>query len=174
MSRASLAVLLLLVGSAAAETRVPSMDRVKEGRVPLDNKRSKKIAQAPVVKVTCDVIEISASTGKAPSTDPALKQVEKKLAKQPWAFNQYKLLSKSQKTLAKGKQETLGLKMGSGTAKLVETVDKSRARITVTEDHAGKRVVDNTTTIAAGDWLIVGHPVPPSNKDGHLLAISCK
>jgi hypothetical protein len=99
--------------------------------------------------------------------------MEKKLAKQPWSFNQYKLLSQGQKVLEKGKTESLELKSGSGTAKLIETVDKSKVRLTVTEDHAGKRVVDNTTTIAAGDWLIVGHPVPP-NKDGHLVAISCK
>src|SRR5688572_3635002 len=156
MSRATLAAILLLAGVAHAE-----------------RKPSKKIAQAPVVKVTCDVVEINASTGKDASIDPEIKKLQKKLAAQPWSFNQYKLLSQSQKTLEKGKPESLDLKMGSGTAKLVETVDKSKVRLTVTEDHAGKRVVDNTTTIAAGDWLIVGHPVPP-NKDGHLVAVSCK
>lgn len=135
--------------------------------------RFKQVAQAPAVRVTCDVIEISASTGKDPVIDPALKALEKKLAKQPWSFNQYRLLSQSQKTLEKGKSESLSLRNGSGTARLIETVDKSKVRINVTEDHAGKRVIENTTTIAAGDWLIVGHPVPPS-KDGHLVAVSCK
>lgn len=164
--RASLAVLLLLVGSAANADG--KRDHLKK---PVDAK--KKIAQAPTVKVTCDVIEISASTGKEASIDPAIKKLEKKLAAQPWSFNQYKLLSQSAKTLEKGKQQSLDLKQGSGTAKLVETVDKSKVRLTVTEDHGGKRLIDNTTTIAAGDWLIQGHPVPP-NKDGHLVAISCK
>jgi hypothetical protein len=133
----------------------------------------KKVAQAPAVKVTCDVIEISAATGKDASIDPEIKKLQKKLAAQPWSFNQYKLLSRSEKSLEKGKQESLGLKEGSATAKLVETVDKSKVRLTVTEDHGGKRVVDLTQTISAADWLIVGHPVS-ANKDGHLVAISCK
>ena len=167
MSRATLAAILLLAGVAHAE-RGPA-----QHRVPLDGKTSKKVAQAPAVKVTCDIVEINASTGDKPAIDPEIKKLQKKLAAQPWSFNQYKLLSQSSKTLEKGKPESLDLKMGSGTAKLVETVDKSKVRLTVTEDHAGKRVVDNTTTIAAGDWLIVGHPVPPS-KDGHLVAVSCK
>ena len=154
--RTGLAVVLLLVGTANA-----------------DSTRKKKIAQAPVVKVSCDVMEISASTGKEASMDAAIKKLEKKLAAQPWSFNQYKLLSQTTKTLEKGKAESLDLKQGSGTAKLVETVDKSKVRLTVTEEHGGKKLIDNTTTIAAGDWLVVGHPVPPS-KDGHLVAISCK
>ena len=155
-ARAGLAVLLMLVGTANA-----------------DNTRKKKVAQAPVVKVTCDVMEISASTGKEASMDAAIKKLEKKLAAQPWTYNQYKLLSQTTKTLEKGKSESLDLKQGSGTAKLVETVDKSKVRLTVTEEHNGKKLIDNTTTIAAGDWLLHGHPVPPS-KDGHLVAISCK
>lgn len=154
--RAGFAVVLLLVGTANADTA-----------------RKKKIAQAPVVKVTCEVMEISASTGKEASMDPAIKKLEKKLAAQPWSFNQYKLLSQHTKTLEKGKPESLDLKQGSGTAKLVETVDKSKVRITVTEEHNGKKLIDNTTTIAAGDWLLHGHPLAPS-KDGHLVAISCK
>lgn len=177
MSRASLAALLLVAlagpvhsGSANADPRrVDSLPGHVTKKLPL----KRQIAQAPAVKVTCDVIEISASTGKQASIDPAIKKLEKKLAAQPWSFNQYKLLSQSAKTLEKGKQESLGLKDGNGTAKLVETVDKSKVRLTVSEDHAGKKVVDLTQTIAAGDWLIVGHPVS-SNKDGHLVAISCK
>jgi len=160
--RASLAMLMILAGAAQAQ---PTPDRPAKGK--------RKVAQAPAVKVTCDVIEISASTGKEASIDPALKKLEKKLGASMWSFNQYKMLSQSSKTLEKGKPESLGLKDGSGTAKLIETVDKSKVRLTITEDHGGKRLIDTTTTIAAGDWLIQGHPVPP-NKDGHLVALSCK
>ncbi|MBA3395108.1 MAG: hypothetical protein H0T89_20845 [Deltaproteobacteria bacterium] len=174
-------IVLAFAGTAAADTPSPQQarprttagtvaDRVQPHRIPLDGK---KIAQAPTVKVTCEVIEISATTGPNPSTDPKLKAMEKKLAKQPWSFNQYRLLSQDQKVLEKGKVESLKLKSGSGTAMLVETVDKSKVRLNVSEDHDGKRVINSTSTIAAGDWLIVGHPVPP-NKDGHLLAMSCK
>ena len=136
-------------------------------------KKTKKVAQAPTVKVTCDVVEIAASTGKEASIDGSLKALEKKLKKQPWSYNQYKQLSKSNKTLEKGKAASLDLKDGSGTATLVEIVDKSNVRVSVTEDHGGKRVVNATQNMAAGDWLILGHPVPP-NKDGHLVALSCK
>jgi len=170
MSRASLAALLVVVLAPMASAEKPVSKEVAQ-RVTLHGRRT--IAQAPPVKVTCDVIEISASTGKTASIDPAIKKLEKKLAAQPWSFNQYKLLSQTSKTLEKGKQESLGLKNGTGTAKLVETVDKSKVRLTISEDHGGKKVVDLTQTIAAADWLIVGHPVPPS-KDGHLVAISCK
>jgi len=162
-----------LAGPAVAEARpgtATPVERLQKHRVPLDGK---KVAQAPAVKVTCEYIEITAATGKDASIDPALKQLEKKLKKQPWSFNQYKLLSRGEKALEKGKAETLSLKGGSASLSLVEIVDKSKARLTVSEDHGGKRVVNNTTTIAAGDWLIVGHPVPPNN-DGHLLAVSCK
>jgi hypothetical protein len=129
--------------------------------------------QAPVVKVTCEFLEITATTGKDPAADPELKPVEKKLNKQPWKYNQYKLLSRVSKSLEKGKTEAITLKQGAATAKLVETVDKAKARLTITEDHAGKQVIDNTFSIAAKDWWIAGHPVPPNN-DGHLLAVSCQ
>jgi Flp pilus assembly secretin CpaC len=165
MSRRAFAAVLLLVAGVAHAEKGPGAFKAPT--------IGKKVAQAPTVKVTCDVIEISASTGKDASIDPEIKKLQKKLAAQPWSFNQYKLLSTTSKTLEKGKQESLGLKEGTGSAKLVETVDKSKVRLTVSENHAGKKVVDLTQTIAAGDWLIVGHPVPP-NKDGHLVAISCK
>ena len=163
IGRAALA-LLLLAGVAHAE-RGPAQHRAPT--------TGKKIAQAPTVKVTCDVIEISATTAKEASIDPSLKQVEKKLKQQPWSYNVYKQLSKGQLTLEKGKSQSLGLKQGSGTATLVEIVDKTNVRLAVTEEHGGKKVVGATPNIAAGDWLVLGHPVPPS-KDGHLVAISCK
>ncbi|MDQ3369310.1 MAG: hypothetical protein M3680_28115 [Myxococcota bacterium] len=177
----SLIVLGTGLGVAAAEpatpVRAPIAERL-QGQRTLDRAKAvpsqgKRVAQAPVVKVTCEFLEISAATGKDASLDPALKHVERKLAKQPWSFNQYKLLSHLEKSLEKGKTEALTFKSGSGTATLVETVDKSKLRLKITEDHGGKRVVNNTTTLAAGDWLIVGHPVPAS-KDGHLVAVSCK
>jgi hypothetical protein len=154
------ALLLVLVCAATA-----SADR--------GSRSGRNVAQAPAVKVTCDVIEISAATGKDAAIDPEIKKLQKKLAAQPWSFNQYKLLSRSERSLEKGKPESLGLKEGSATAKLVETVDKSKVRLTLTEDHGGKRVVDVTQTISGADWLIVGHPLS-ANKDGHLVAISCK
>ena len=126
------------------------------------------------VTADCDFLEISARTGEPPAIDGELRPLEKKLKKPPFsAWNQFKLLGHTQKALAKKKPEPLGLKTGSATATLVETVDKSKVRLTVTIDDAkGKRVVNNTTAVEAGDYVIYGYPLP--GNEGHLLSVTCK
>jgi hypothetical protein len=125
------------------------------------------------VTAECDFLEASAKTGDKPAMDAELKPLEKKLKKAPFAsWNQFKLLSHSQKTLAKKKAEPISLKVGSATATLVEIVDKSRVRLTVTMDDAKGKQVTNTTTIDAGDYVIyVNTPAP---NEGHLLSVTCK
>ncbi|HET7499604.1 MAG TPA: hypothetical protein VFK02_01330 [Kofleriaceae bacterium] len=125
------------------------------------------------VATTCEIFEISAKTGPKPAIDAELSRVEKKLKKPPFStWNQFKLLSHSQKSLAKKKAEPVALKIGSATATLVEIVDKSKVRITVTmEDDKGKQVVNNTTTVEAGDYVMFVHEV---GTDGHLLSLTCK
>jgi hypothetical protein len=126
------------------------------------------------VTTSCEFLEISAKQADKPGIDGALKPVEKKLKKPPFsAWNQFTLLSHSQKSLAKRKPEPIGLKLGSATATLVEIVDKSKVRLTVTmEDDKGKQVVNNTTTVEAGDYVVFVHEV--ANNSGHLLSLSCK
>ncbi|HWO23966.1 MAG TPA: hypothetical protein VNO30_34725 [Kofleriaceae bacterium] len=137
-------------------------------------------AQAPAapLAVSCDFVEISATKGKAagPSIDPKLGPVEKKLKKAPFSpqWNEFKLLAQATKKLEKKKTEPIALKQGAATATLVETVDKSKVRITVTIDNAkGKQVVNQTTLLDAGDYVIHTQVLPP-NDDGHLLAVTCK
>lgn len=133
-------------------------------------------AQAPpALHVTCDFIEISATKGKAPSIDPKLAPVEKRLKKGPIAaqWNEFKQLSQVSKKLEKKKTEQIALKQGAATATLVEIVDKSKARITVTIDNAkGKQAVNHTSLLDAGDYVI--HTVLLPNDDGHLVALTCK
>ena len=126
------------------------------------------------VTADCDFREISARAGDKPVIDGDLKPVEKKLKKPPFgSWNQFKLLSHTQKALAKKKQEPIPLKTGSATATLVEIVDKSKVRLTVMmTDAKGKEVVNNTATVEAGDFLIYGHPLP--GNEGHLLSVRCK
>jgi hypothetical protein len=126
------------------------------------------------VTATCDFLEISARTGDKPVIDGELRAVEKKLKKPPLStWNQFKLLSHSDKTLAKKKPEPIALKTGSATATLVEIVDKSKVRLTVTmSDPRGKEVSNNTATVEAGDYVIYVHPLP--GNEGHLLSVSCK
>jgi hypothetical protein len=126
------------------------------------------------VTADCDFLEISARAGDKPAIDAELKPLEKKLKNPPFStWSQFKLLSRSQKALAKKKPEPINLKVGSATATLVEIVDKSKVRLTVTVDDArGKQVVNNTTAVEAGDYVIYVHPLP--GKEGHLLSVTCK
>lgn len=126
------------------------------------------------VTASCEFFEISAKAGDKPSIDGELKRVEKKLKKPPFStWNQFKLLSHAQKSLAKKKAEAIGLKIGSATATLVEIVDKSKVRLTISiDDEKGKQVVaNNTTTVDAGDFMIYVHPL--ANNEGHLFSWTC-
>lgn len=126
------------------------------------------------VATECEFFEIAAKTGDKPSIDAELKPVEKKLKKAPFStWNEFKLLSHAQKSLSKKKPESIGLKIGAATATLVEIVDKSKVRLTVTmDDEKGKQVANNTTTVEAGDHVIFVHGLP--NNEGHLLSLTCK
>jgi len=133
---------------------------------------SAKPARADVT-TECDFLEISAKTGAKPAIDGELQRVEKKLKKPPFStWNQFKLLSHTKKTLAKKKPEPVGLKIGAATATLVEIVDKSKVRLTITmDDEKGKQVANNTATVEAGDYVIFVHEL--ANNDGHLLSLTC-
>lgn len=125
------------------------------------------------VQVSCTFLEVNASKGKG-GIDPALKPIERKLTRGPFkTWSEFKLLSQAQKTLAKKKTENVALKHGAATGTLVEIVDKSKARLTLTVDSAkGKRVVDTTVTVDAADYVILTHEL--AGGDGHLVAVTCK
>lgn len=122
----------------------------------------------------CEVLEASATSAPAPSIDPALSPLARKLKNPPFsAWNKFDLLSKAAKTLTKNKPETIALKQGQVIATFVEQVDKSKIRIKLSVDDAkGKRTVDNTVKVEAGDWIILGDS--QSNNAGHLIALTCK
>src|SRR5690349_1501856 len=89
------------------------------------------VAQPPV-QVTCDFYEIEATNDKSPSIDGELKPLEKYLKRSPFkTWNNFKLMSKVSKTLTKKKPEQFNLKSGTGTAELLEIVDKTKARMNV-------------------------------------------
>ncbi len=129
----------------------------------------------PAPSVSCDILEISASSGDKPAIDKQLEPLQKKLKKAPFSsWNQFRVLMKSQQSLAKKQAAPIKLKIGSASATLVEIVDKSKVRITITiDDASGKQLVNNTSTVEGGDYLVYGHSLLPSN-DGHLLALTCK
>jgi hypothetical protein len=132
-------------------------------------------AEGGSVFVTCDFMEISATKGKAPAMDPRLAAVERRLRKPPFSqWTEFKQLSQTSRRLEKGKAESVPLARGGATATLIEVVDKSKARLTVTISNArGKPAVQQTSLLDAGDYVIHTVVLPP-NDDGHLVAVTCK
>ena len=123
-------------------------------------------------KAECDYLEISASSGKDPAMDGALKPLEKKLKKPPFSsWNVFHTLTSGHVTLAKDKPDTRKLKQGQSTVLLRDRSDK-RLELTITiDDASGKRVLDNKQSANAGEWLLFGQNV---GDNGHILALTCK
>ena len=123
-------------------------------------------------KAECDYLEISASSGKDPAMDGALKPLEKKLKKPPFSsWNVFHTLSSGHLTLQKLKSDTPKLKQGSASLLLRERTEK-RLELTITIDGAdGKRVLDNKQSANIGEWLLFGQNV---GDNGHIVALTCK
>jgi len=123
-------------------------------------------------KAECDYLEISASTGKAPSIDAGLKPLEKKLKRPPFSsWNVFHTLSSGHLTLQKLKSDSPKLKQGSASLLLRERTEK-RLELTITIDGAdGKRVLDNKQSANVGEWLLFGQNV---GDNGHIVALTCK
>jgi hypothetical protein len=133
-----------------------------------------KQSPPPPPTVSCEFLEVSASTGDKPAVDADLEKLKKKFKKPPFSsWNQFKLLMKADKTLTAKKAEAIQLKLGKAEATLLSIVNGSQVRLTISiDDAAGKNFVNNTSTFAAGDYLVFGHSL--ANNDGHLLALTCK
>lgn len=133
-----------------------------------------KQSPPPPPTVSCEFLEVSASSGDKPEVDADLEKLKKKFRKPPFSsWNQFKLLMKAEKTLTAKKAESIQLKLGKADATLLSIVNGSQVRLSISiDDAAGKNFVNNTSTFAAGDYLVFGHSL--SNNDGHLLALTCK
>jgi hypothetical protein len=133
-----------------------------------------KQSPPPPPTVSCEFLEVSASSGDKPAVDADLEKLKKKFKKPPFSsWNQFKLLMKAEKTLTAKKAESIQLKLGKADATLLSIVNGSQVRLTISiDDAAGKNFVNNTSTFAAGDYLVFGHSL--ANNDGHLLALTCK
>ena len=127
----------------------------------------------PAVSVTCDFIEITATSAKDPSVDAELSALKKKFTKPPFSsWNVFKLQHKESKTLVQKKSETIQLKLGEVEAKLLGLANKSQLRLSISLDVNNKNIVNTTATVEAGDYLVYGHALP--DNAGHLLALTCK
>jgi hypothetical protein len=128
---------------------------------------------AQTISVTCDFIEITATSAKDPSVDADLEKLKKKFKKPPFSsWNVFKLQHRESRTLQQKKPETIKLKLGEAEAKLLGTANKSQLRLSISLDVNGKNIVNTTATVEAGDYLVYGHALP--DNAGHLLALTCK
>jgi hypothetical protein len=123
-------------------------------------------------KSDCSYLEIAATNGKAPSVDPDLKDLDKKLKKPPFtSWNTFRKLSSGPVALVKQKPNALKLAQGAASIVLRDRNDK-RVELSITIDGAdGKRVLDNKQSMAVGDWSVWVHNV---KDDGHILALTCR
>lgn len=154
--------------------RLACLSALLAGTAAAQPKQATRMQAPPPPTVTCEFVEISASSGKEASIDPELMKLKKKFGKPPFSsWNQFKLLMKADKQLTQKKAEAIQLKLGKAEATLLGVVNGSQVRLTISIDDAtGKNFVNNTSTFAAGDYLVYGHSLP--NNDGHLLALTCK
>ncbi len=123
-------------------------------------------------KADCSYVEIDAANTKAPSVDPALQALEKKLKSPPFtSWNTFRKATGGSVALVKLKPETLKLQHGAATILLRDRNDK-KVDLTATIDGAdGKRVLDNKQSVSVGSWTAWVYNV---KDDGHILALSCK
>jgi hypothetical protein len=156
-----------LLASLAFTAAAPAdADKADSKPIPID--------QPAVVSVTCEVVEVWATHGKG-TVDPG---ISKQLAKRLGATlkqNDFKQQSSNKATLETKKAQTIKLSKGNASITLVETVNKSQARLTV-DFTSAKGNSKQTTLVSAGDYLIVS--VNQSNDpkaEAHVLAVgSCK
>lgn len=129
---------------------------------------------APPKPISCEFIEVSATSAKDAGMDPELKPLEKKLKNPPFSsWNKFKLLSRTEKQLEHMKSETVVLKSGKVSAIYLDLIPPSKVRLGLSiDDEKGKRTVDNKVALEAGDWVVIGSS--ETNNAGHLLALTCK
>jgi hypothetical protein len=129
-------------------------------------------ALAQPASATCDVVEVSGTTEKAPSIDPALKPLEKRLQKAAGGANSFKQLSRQSVPLTANKPKTSSLKSGS-TELMLRSRKPAHVELTISIDDAGgKRLVNNSQVgVDGGDWLMFAHE---AGNTAHLVALTCK
>lgn len=128
--------------------------------------------------VTCEVVEIIASSTDKPSIDPALGDLKKKLTKGPFAgFNTFKKSARLSRPLEPMKEVEFDTPRGETSLILrdVTRPAKKRARISLgidVADEKGKRYVETKSSVDAGDFLLFGFTA--NEKETVITAIGCK
>lgn len=143
-----------------------------------------KAAPPPAAKALtndadCTIFEIEA-TNAAPTVDPALKPLAKKLRKAPFSsWKTFKLLKKHDKRITKMKALRLPLMTGSKLTLLYRdrsggVQNKVRMRLKFTlDDKNDKRKLDSTINVDSGDHSLIGGDELPGGAT-YILGTSCR
>ncbi len=160
---ATVLLALLAAASPAMADDVPAMPF-----------KPRLVQQQPAVAVTCEVFEVWASHGKGNVDGAINKQLAKRL-ETSLKQNDFKLQSSNQAALAPKKAQSIKLAKGSATITLIETVNKTQARMQV-DFNAVKGNSKQTVLVAAGDYVIIGvNQSGDAKADAHVLAVGgCK
>jgi hypothetical protein len=155
-------VLALLIAAALVATAAPA--------------RAQKTAKTS--SMTCEVVEIEASSAEKASIDPELKDLEKKLKKGPFsAYNKFVKSARIAKKLEVMVAEAFDTPKGEVTL-IIREIDKpskKRTRLSLgiqLETEAGKQYIDTKSNVDAGDFLMFARTV--SDKQSIVTAVGCR
>jgi len=155
--------LALLIVAAVATTAAPARAQKKT---------------AATTTMTCEVVEIEASTAEKASIDPELKDLEKKLKKGPFsAYNKFVKSARIAKKLEVMVADAFDTPKGEVTL-IVREIDKpskKRTRLSLgiqLETESGKQYIDTKSNVDAGDFLMFARTV--SDKQSIVTAVGCR
>lgn len=143
----------------------------------LADRPSAKQERPKAATMSCEIVEIEASTTGKPSIDPDLKDLEKKLKKGPFsAYDTFAKSARITKQLAVLKNERFATPKG-GVDLIIRDVDKTKKRPRVSlgirlEDETGKQYLETKMSADAGDYLLFARTV--SSKQSIITAVGCK
>lgn len=159
-------VLALLIAAAVIATAAP---------VRAQNQKDKKTA---TTTMTCEVVEIEASTAEKASIDPELKDLEKKLKKGPFStYNRFVKSARIAKKLEVMVADAFDTPKGEVTL-IIREIDrpsKKRTRLSLgiqLETESGKQYIDTKSNVDAGDFLMFARTV--SDKQSIVTAVGCR
>jgi hypothetical protein len=139
--------------------------------------RARKDAAKKDEALTCEVVEIDATVAEQPWIDPALKDLEKKLRKGPFAgFNRFSKLARQARTMSLLKSERFKTPRGAVDLIIREIQpDKKRARLSLgvrLEQESGKQYLETKMSVDTGDFLLFARTV--SDKQSIVTAVGCR
>ena len=128
--------------------------------------------------LTCEVVEIEASSTKSPSVDAALSDLAKKLSQMPFsAFNTFKQAARQSRAITTGSTESFNVVHSNVDVNLKSVAaatkkKKARTSLAVGITSGKKKWVDTSGSIDVGDFLMFARTA--SSSSGIIYAVGCR